>query len=80
MCALWRWLKTWKLERSNRVLKRKLRATHRGRRRIPRKTGDEACRDTGSGAVCFERIGSDGKSEEFSLSRARRSSRKVLKV
>ena len=44
-------LKTWKLERPNRVHKRKLRATHRERRRVPRKRGDWACRDSGSGMV-----------------------------
>ena len=46
MCVLWGWLKTWKLERSNRVLKRKFRATHRERRRAPRMTGGGACRDS----------------------------------
>ena len=38
-----------------RVLKRKLRASHRERRRVPLKTGDGACRYSGGGAV--ERIG-----------------------
>ena len=78
--VFWRWLKTWKLERSNRVLKRKLPATHRERRRVPRKTGDGACRDGGSGTVGVERIGSDGKPEAFSLFRGKQSSRKVPKV
>ena len=63
-----------------RVLKRKLRAAHRERRRVPRKTGDEACRDSGGGTEGVERIGSDGKPEACSLIRARRSSRKVLKL
>ena len=77
ICVFWRWLKTWKIERSSRVLKRKLRATHRERRRVPRKTGDGACRDSGGGTVRVERIGSDGKSEAFSFFRARRSCGKV---
>ena len=76
---LWHWLKTCKLERSNRVLKRKLRATHRERMRVPRKTGDGACIDSGTGTVGVERIGSDGKPGAFSLLRARRSSRKIPK-
>ena len=76
ICVFWRWQKTWKLERSNRVLKRKLRATHRELRRVPRKTGDGACRYSGSVTVGVERIGSDGKPEVFSLFRARPSSRK----
>ena len=76
----WGWLKTWKLECSNPVLKRKLRATHRVRRRVPRKTGDGACGDSGGGTVGVERIGSDGKPETFSLIRARRPWRKVLKL
>ena len=42
------------LERPNRVLKRKLRATHRERSRVPRKTGGGACRDSGSGMVGVE--------------------------
>ena len=53
------------------VLKRKLRATHRERRRVPRKTGDGACRDSASGTVGVDRIGSDGKPGAFSLFRAR---------
>ena len=57
-----------------------LQATHRERRRVPRKTGDGACRDSGSGTVGVERIGSDGKPAEFSLFTARGSSRKVPKV
>ena len=56
-----------------------LQATHRERRRVPRKTGDGACRDMGSGALGVERIGSDGKLEAFSLLGARRSSREVPK-
>ena len=80
MCVLWRWLKTWKLKRSNQVLKRKLRATHLERRPVPRKTGDGACRDSGRETVGIERIGSDGNPEAFSLFRARRSSRKVPKA
>ena len=40
-----------------RVLIRKPRATHRERRRVPRKTGDGACTDCGSGTVGVERIG-----------------------
>ena len=36
--GFWGWLKTWKLECSNRALKRKLRATHRVRKRVPRNT------------------------------------------
>ena len=63
MCVLWGLLKIWKLERSNRVLKQKLRATHGVRRRVPRKTGDGAYEDSGGGAVGVERIGSDGKPE-----------------
>ena len=63
-----------------RVLKRKFRAAHRERRRVPIKTGDGACRDNGGGTVGVERIGSDGKPEAFSLIRARRSSRKVPKL
>ena len=81
ICVFWRWLKTWKLERSNRVLKRKLRATHRERRRVPRKTGDGACRDSGSGTVdgrCrvtwFRR-----KTRGVWIIGARRSSRKIPK-
>ena len=66
ICVFWCWLKTWKLERPNRVLKRKLRVTHRERRRVPRENGDGACRDSGSGVVGVERIGSDGKPEAFS--------------
>ena len=58
----------------------KIRATHRERRRVPRKTGGGACRDSGSGMVGVEQIGSDGKPEVFSLFRAKRSSRKVLDV
>ena len=54
----------------------KLRATHRELRRVPRKTGDGACRYSGSVTVGVERIGSDGKPEVFSLFRARPSSRK----
>ena len=71
ICRFWRWLTTWKLERSNRVLKRKLRATHRGRSRVPRQTGDGACKDSGSGAVGVERICSDGKPEALSSFRAK---------
>ena len=71
ICGFWRWPKTWKLERSNRVLKRKLRATHRERSRVPRKTGDGACRNSGSGTVGVERIGSGGKPEACSLFRAK---------
>ena len=56
---LWSWLKTWKLERSNRVRKRKLQATHRERRRVPRKMGDGDCRNSVSGTVGVERIGYD---------------------
>ena len=63
-----------------RVLKRKLRAAHRERRRVPLKTADGACRYSGGGTVGVKRIGSDGKPEAFSLFRARRSSRKVLKL
>ena len=33
-----------------RVLKGKPRATHRERRRVPRKTGHGACRDSGGGS------------------------------
>ena len=50
-----------------RVLKRKLRAAHRERRRVPLKTGDGAYRYSGGGTVGMERIGSDGKLEAFSL-------------
>ena len=71
ICGFWRWPKTWKLERSKRVLKRKLRATHRERSRVPRKTGDGACRNSGSGTVGVERIGSGGKPEACSLFRAK---------
>ena len=71
ICGFWRWLKTWKLECSNRVLKRKLRATHRERSRVPRQIGDGACRDSGNGAVGVERIGSDGKPEAFSQFKAK---------
>ena len=63
---VWRWLKTWKLERSNRVLKPKLRATHRGQTLVPRQTGDGACIDSESGTWGVARIGSDGKPEAFS--------------
>ena len=63
-----------------RVLKGKPKATHHERRRVPRKTGDGACRDSGGGTEGVERIGSDGKPEACSLIRARRSSRKVLKL
>ena len=56
------------------MLKRKLRATHRVRRRVPRKTGDGTCKDSGGGTVGVERIGSDGNPEAFSLLRAKRSS------
>ena len=59
------------LERPNRVLKRKLRATHRERSRVPRQTGDGACKDSGSGAVGVERICSDGKPEALSSFRAK---------
>ena len=61
ICVFSVWLKTWKLECSNRVLKRKIRATHRVRRRVPRKAGDGACEDSGGGTVGVERIGYDGK-------------------
>ena len=80
ICVFWCWLKTWKLERPNRMLKRKLRATHRERRRVPRKTGGGACTDSGSGMVGVEQIGSDGKPEVFLLFRANRSSGKVFNV
>ena len=63
-----------------RVLKRKLRAAHRERRRVPLKTGVGSCRYSGGRTVGVERIGSDGKPEAFSLFRARRSSRKVIKL
>ena len=63
-----------------RVLKRKLWATHRERRHVPPKTGDGACRYSGGGTVGVERLGSDGKPEAFSLFRAKRSSRKVIKL
>ena len=79
-CVFRCWMKTWKLEGPNRVLKRELRATHRERRRVSRQTGDRACRDSGSGTVGVEQIGSDGKPDVFSLFRAKRSSRKVLNV
>ena len=46
----------------------------------PTQDGRRACRDSGGGTVGVERIGSDGKAEVFSLIRARRSSRKVLKL
>ena len=62
------------------VLKRKLRPTHRERRRVPRKTGDGACRDSGGGTMGVERIGSDGKPESLSLFRTKRTSRKVPKL
>ena len=48
ICVLWRWLKTWKLERRNRVLKRKLRATQRERMHVPRKTGDGLAETAGA--------------------------------
>ena len=38
-----------------RALKGKLRATHRERRRVPPKTGDGACRDSGGGTEGVER-------------------------
>ena len=66
ICGFWRWLKTSQLERSNRVLKRKLRASHSVRGRVPRQTGEMAYRDSGRGTVGVERIGSDGKPEAFS--------------
>ena len=44
-----------------RVLKRMFRATRRERRRIPRKSGDGACRDIVSGAEGVEGNGSDKK-------------------
>ena len=69
MCVLWGWLKTWKLERSNRVFKLEVRASHRERLRVPRKTGDGACRDSGGGTVSVERIDSEGKPDAFSLNR-----------
>ena len=77
-CIFWCRLKIWDLERPNRVLKRKLEATHREPRRVPRKTGNGACRDSGSGMVGVEQIGSDGKPDVFSSFRANISSRKVL--
>ena len=46
----------------------------------PTQDGQRACEDSGGGTVDVERIGSDGKPEAFSLFRARRSSRKVLKL
>ena len=52
-----------------RVLKRKPRATHGERRRVPRKTGDGASRDSGGGTVGVERIGSEGKPESLPLFR-----------
>ena len=67
ICVFSRWLKTWKIERSNRVLKPKLRATQRERRRVCHKTGDKACRDSGSGTMGVEPIGSDGNPESFSV-------------
>ena len=42
------------------MLKRKLRATHRVRRRVPRKTGDGPCEASGGGTVGVKRIGSEG--------------------
>ena len=42
--------------------------------------GRRGLRDSGGGAVGVERIGSDRKPETFSLTRARRTSRKVLKL
>ena len=48
--------------------------------RVPRKTGDGACKNTGSAKVGVERIGSNGKTGAFSLFRARPSSRNVPKV
>ena len=66
ICVLWGWLKAWKLECSNRVLKQKLRATHCVRRHVPRKTGDGAREAGGGGTVGVERIDSDGTLEAFS--------------
>ena len=80
VCVFWRWPKTWKLDRLNRVLKQKLRATHRKRTHVPSTAGDGACRDTGTETVSVERIGSDGTPEAFSLFRARRYSRNGAKV
>ena len=54
--------------------------TLRERRRVPRKTGDGACRNGGAGTEGVERNGSDGNPEELSLFRGRRSSRNVPKV
>ena len=65
ICVFWCWLKTWKLEHPNRALKRKLRAAHRERRRVPRKTAGGSCRDSGSVMVGVEQIGSDEKPEVF---------------
>ena len=48
-----------------RVLKRKFREAHRDRRRVPRKTGDGSCGDSGGGMVGVERIGSDGNPGRF---------------
>ena len=42
-----------------RVLKRKLRAAHRERRRVLLMTGDGACRYNGGETVGVERIGPD---------------------
>ena len=52
-----------------RVLKGKPKATHHERRRVPRKTGDGACRDSGGGTEGVERDGSDGKPKALSLCR-----------
>ena len=46
----------------------------------PTQDGDGPCRDSGSGTVGVERIRSEANPEAFSFFRARRSSRKVLKV
>ena len=54
-----------------RVLKRKFRAAHHERRRVPLKTCDGACRYSGGETVGEERIVSDGKPEAFSVFRAR---------
>ena len=55
-----------------RGLKREnIRAIHHERRRVPRKTGDGACRDNGGGMEVVERKRSDGKPEALSLLRAR---------
>ena len=51
------------------------RATHRVRSRVPHKTGDGACGNSGGGTVRVERLDSDGKPETFLLVRARRSSK-----